>query len=61
MKLFNLKKYCLILLGVEKKSIEDILRISESIPNVMVYNSTDIMVTTFSSNLNINEIKEYVK
>jgi hypothetical protein len=61
MKLFNLKKYCLILLGVEKKSIEDILRISESIPNVMAYNSTDIIVTTFSSNLNINEIKEYVK
>lgn len=61
MKFLNLRNYCLILLGTEKNLIEDILRISENTPNVMAYNSTDVMVATFSSNLTINEINEYVK
>ncbi len=61
MELLNKKNYCLILLGAENHPIDDILRISETTPNTMAYNSQDVIVATFSSYLNIGEITEYVK
>ena len=61
MELLNRKNYCLILLGAENHSIDDILRISETTPNTMAYNSQDVIVATFSSYLNIREVTEYIK
>ena len=61
MELLNRKNYCLILLGTENCQIDDILRISETTPNTITYNSQDVIVATFSSYLNIREITEYVK
>jgi ATP-dependent RNA circularization protein (DNA/RNA ligase family) len=61
MELLNRKNYCLILLGAENHSIDDILRISETTPNTMAYNSQDVIVATFSSYLNIREITDYIK
>ena len=61
MELLNRKNYCLILLGAENHPIDDILRISETTPNTMAYNSQDVIVATFSSYLNIREITEYIK
>jgi hypothetical protein len=58
---FKFKNYCLILLDVKEILINDILKISENTPNIMRYNSQDIIVTTFSSNFNVNEISTYVK
>ena len=61
MELLNRKNYCLILLGAENHSIDDILRISETTPNTMAYHSQDVIVATFSSYLNIREVTEYIK
>jgi hypothetical protein len=61
MELLNRKNYCLILLGIENHSIDDILRISETTPNTITYDSQDVIVTTFSSYLNIREVTEYIK
>lgn len=61
MELLNRKNYCLILLGAENHPIEDILRISETTPNTMSYNSQDVIVATFISYLSIGEVTEYVK
>lgn len=55
------KDYCLMLLGAENHPIDDILRISETIPNTMAYNSQDVIVATFSSYLNIKEVTTYIK
>ena len=61
MELLNRKNYCLILLGAENHPIDEILRISETTPNTMAYNSQDVIVATFSSYLNIGEVTEYIK
>lgn len=61
MELLNRKNYCLILLGAENHPIDEILRISETTPNTMAYNSQDVIVATFSSYLNIREVTEYIK
>jgi hypothetical protein len=58
---FKFKNYCLILMGVKDNLIDDILKVSETTVSVMGYNSQDVIVATFSSNLNVNEITEYVK
>lgn len=61
MELLNRKNYCLILIGAEEHPIDNILRISESTPNILVYDSKDVTVATFSSYLNIGEVTEYIK
>jgi hypothetical protein len=61
MELLNRKNYCLILIGAEEHPIDNILRISESTPNILVYDSKDVTVATFSSYLNISEVTEYIK
>lgn len=58
---FKFKNYCLILMGAKDNLIDDILKVSETTVSVMGYNSQDVIVATFSSNLNVSEITEYVK